>query len=303
MAPVYVSLTTPMVSIGLPFYNPGRLLEEAVRSVLAQTFQDWELILVNDGSTDESVNFASRIADARVKVRSDGKNLGLSARLNEISDIARGDYILRMDADDMMAPTRLQEQVSFLAANPNVAVVGTEAFVFDSKSKLVGARRIKPREFHSATRCLRQGMVIHPTIMARRDWFRQNRYNPDYVRAEDRELFARVFEKHAVGHLDKLLYFYRVPSVVRLKAFLQSYESERRIVLRYGPNILGWPRTVAILLNSLIRSLLLPILVKAGLQSWIVRRVQGRGSLSREEAEAGSAMLKEIACKHIPMRA
>ena len=287
----------------MPFYNPGSLLEEAVRSVLAQTFQDWELILVDDGSTDESVEFASRIADARVRVRLDGKNLGLAARLNEISDIARGDYIMRMDADDLMAPTRLQEQASFLAANPKVDVVGTEAFVFDSQSKLVGARRIKPREFHSAARCLRQGMVIHPTIMARRDWCRQNRYNPDYIRAEDRELFARVFEKRAVGHLDKLLYFYRVPSVVRLKVFLQGYHSERRVVLRYGPKILGWPRTVAILSNSLARSVLLPILVKAGLQMCVVRRLQGRGNLSREEADAGSAILKEISCKHIPMRA
>lgn len=296
-------MKTPLVTIGLPFYNPGSLLVDAVRSVLAQTFQDWELILVNDGSTDESVKFASSIADARVKVRSDGKNLGLVARLNELSDIARGEYIMRMDADDLMVPTRLQEQVSFLASNPKMDVVGTEAFILDSEGKLVGARRIKPSEFDNAARCMRQGMVIHPTIMARRDWFLQNKYSPDYIRAEDRELFARVFEKHAVGHLDKLLHFYRVPSVVRLKAFLQGYHSERKVALRYGPNILGWPGTVALLSNSLARSVLLPILVKTGLQDCVVRRLQGRGCLSREEEDAGSAILKEISCKHIPIHA
>lgn len=298
----YRKLNRPLVSIGMPFYNPGALLEDAVRSVFAQTFHDWELILLDDGSTDASVAFARRLVEPRVRICSDGKNLGLAVRLNEVSDLARGDYVVRMDADDMMAPTRLQEQVAFLAANRECDVVGTQAFVLNGQNSVVGARRIKRENFVSAARCLRHGMVIHPTIMARRDWFRQNRYDPDFVRAEDRELFARVLKKPAVGHLDRLLHFYRVPSTVRLQAFLQGYHSERRVLRRYGPSLLGWPRTWALLLNSFARSVLLPILVKAGLQSCVVRRLQGRGALSHKDEAAGNAILKHISETPIPMR-
>lgn len=291
---IAVNTTTPLVSVGIPFLNPGRLLPDAVRSVFYQTFKDWELILIDDGSTDGSAEWASRLSDQRIRFQSDGKNLGLPVRLNQIADLARGQYIARMDADDIMAPTRLAEQVTFLRANPHCQVVGTAAVVLNEQRLPVGARRIDMGKFLSAGRCLRRGMIVHPTIMGTREWFKNNRYDSAYPRAEDRELFARAFQCGTVAQLDKLLHLYFVPSAIRVGAFLQGYQSERNVVRRYGPNLVGWPRTVLLLLNSYLRSLLLPWLVKCGGQAWVARRLQGMGGLSPEEAAAASAILVEL---------
>src|SRR5947209_20480458 len=91
----------PELSIGLPSFNAGRFLREAVQSIFAQTFTDWELIIVDDGSSDGSFSTLAHINDTRVRVYSDAQHRGLAARLNEIAGLARGKYIGRMDADDL----------------------------------------------------------------------------------------------------------------------------------------------------------------------------------------------------------
>src|SRR5512138_427624 len=105
------------VSIGIPFYNPGRAFEKAVRSVFSQTHADWELILMDDGSSDGSLELARSITDPRVRVLSDGANRGLCARLNQIAREARHGLLCRMDADDVMHPDRLHRQVEELTAH------------------------------------------------------------------------------------------------------------------------------------------------------------------------------------------
>ena len=104
----------PPISIGIPFFNAERFLLDSIRSVFAQTHQDWELILVDDGSTDRSLEIAQSIADPRVSVYSDGKNKKLAARLNQIHTLAKFDFIARMDADDLMATDRIRRQLTFL---------------------------------------------------------------------------------------------------------------------------------------------------------------------------------------------
>src|SRR5215207_5701854 len=123
---------TPRVTIGLPFYNAANTLASAVRSVFAQTYHDWELILVNDGSSDRSLEIADAVKDPRIRVMSDGRNKGLAARLNEITSSACGRYIARMDADDLMHPDRLARQVALLQTRPRVDVVGTATYATDA---------------------------------------------------------------------------------------------------------------------------------------------------------------------------
>ena len=103
-----------LVTIGLPFYNDRLTLELAIKSIFAQTYKNWELILVDDGSTDGSLNIAKKITDKRVRIISDEKNKGLIFRLNQIASLAKGKYLARMDADDLMQPTRIEKQVEFL---------------------------------------------------------------------------------------------------------------------------------------------------------------------------------------------
>src|SRR5690606_22420882 len=118
--------------------NPGTAFVDAIRSVFVQTHSNWELILIDDGSTDQSLDLALKIRDSRVRVISDGKHKGLPTRLNEITASASGEYIARMDADDVMHPERLEKQVKFLLSHPSCDVVGTGVFFIDKNGTPVG---------------------------------------------------------------------------------------------------------------------------------------------------------------------
>ena len=107
-----------LVSIGLPFFNAGRMLTAALQSIFAQSLEDWELILLDDGSSDKSLHLAASIQDLRVRLFSDGRNRGLSYRLNQSALLARGKYLARMDADDVMHPDRLRRQIGFCRSTP-----------------------------------------------------------------------------------------------------------------------------------------------------------------------------------------
>ena len=100
-----------LVTIGIPFYNASQFLEYAIKSVINQTYTNWELILVDDGSTDDSLSIARSFNDQRIKILSDGVNKGLVSRLNEIILNSRGSYIARMDADDIMHFERIEKQI------------------------------------------------------------------------------------------------------------------------------------------------------------------------------------------------
>src|SRR5688572_8039312 len=110
----------PCVTVGIPFLNGKRTLVDAVRSVFAQTFTDWELILMDDGSTDGSADLVRGIDDPRVRLVSDGVNRGLCDRLNQIASLAQGRYLARMDADDLMHAQRLERQVAYLNRHADV---------------------------------------------------------------------------------------------------------------------------------------------------------------------------------------
>lgn len=261
----------PLVSIGIPFFNPGPFLVDAVRSVFAQTYSNWELILVDDGSQDGSLEIAQRINDPRVRVLSDGKNLGLVARLNQIAQEAKGEYLARMDADDLMHPERIARQVAFLQANPEVDLVDTGAIILHREGRLLGTRGLKPG-LPSPRELLTWGGFLHASILAKRDWFLRHPYDPTYRRAEDRELFARVFMRTRFAHIPEPLYFYRFAGNVRLKAYLESYRSERKVLIKYGPEVVGYPLTLYLYVRSLVKSAVLLGLTAVGKEQLAQRR-------------------------------
>ncbi|MEI8597180.1 glycosyltransferase family A protein [Vibrio sp. M60_M31a] len=113
------------LTIGIPFYNPGEYFFDSIKSILLQSFNDFELILIDDGSSDDSLTVAKSFSDPRIVVVSDNLNLGLPARLNQIVNLSRGEYIARMDADDLVSLERLVKQVQFLDENPDIDIVST----------------------------------------------------------------------------------------------------------------------------------------------------------------------------------
>ena len=129
---------TPKLTIGISFKNPGEYFEITLKSIFAQTFTDWELVLIDDGSTDGSVEYAKNINDPRVRVYVDGKSQGLSVRLNQLIQVAQAPYFFRMDADDIMHPDRLEKQYQALTNHDNMTLVGTAAYSIDEDSNILG---------------------------------------------------------------------------------------------------------------------------------------------------------------------
>ena len=200
----------PLVSVILPFLNGGPAFEPALRSILAQTYSNWELLLCDDGSTDGSLERARALAaDKRVTVWSDGATKGLAARLNECIDRAKGDFIARMDADDISYPDRFRRQVDFLAAHPEVDVVGCPMLIFGEDGTPLG-KRTAPLDHEGivANPALGFGLA-HPTWMARAAWYRKHRYDPRAIRFEDAELLYRSYPASRFANLPDLLYGYR----------------------------------------------------------------------------------------------
>ncbi len=200
----------PRVSVLLPCRNGSRTLELALRSMLTETFTDFELLLLDDGSTDESMAIASRFNDPRIRILSDGMHRGLPWRLNHGVSCARGQYIARMDADDVSFPCRLEMQVAYLDRNPQIDLVGCRAVVFRDSGNVVGLFPFAPDHAALCARPWRNIPLPHPTWMGRRQWFRTHAYRLPEVRfAEDQELLLRASPSSCYACLGDVLLGYR----------------------------------------------------------------------------------------------
>jgi glycosyltransferase involved in cell wall biosynthesis len=272
-------------------------LADAVRSVFAQTFADWELILLDDGSTDGSAEFVSGINDQRVRLVSDGVNRGLVTRLNQIAALARGKYLARMDADDLMHPERIERQLAFLHANADIDLVDTATYTIDNDLTPLGIRGECPLDVGPET-VISRGLLIHPTVMGRAEWFRNNPYSAAFVRAEDRELWTRTCTTAKFGRLCEPLFFYREDLTGNLRNYLLSEATLRKILRLYGPPLVGSRRTHLLVLRSRLKSLAYFLATKVGVQG---RLISGRNRpLDAAAAQAGRGILVDIARTSVP---
>ena len=215
------------VSIGIPFYNAQDFLEQAILSVLNQDFKSFELLLIDDGSTDKSLDIAYRFQDERIKVIHDGQNKGLSARLNELVALSKGEYFARMDADDIMFPQRISQQLAYLQQHNEVDVVGSSAVTIDIKNKITGII-CYPEHPNNISNVIKHQCFIHPSIMAKRSWFIQNPYDEGAIRMEDYNLWMRTFSKYRFYNIAEPLLFYRVSGLPYLDKYLLSMKGERK---------------------------------------------------------------------------
>jgi glycosyltransferase involved in cell wall biosynthesis len=274
------------VTVGLPFFNARTTLGAAIASVFHQSYEDWELLLVDDGSTDGSSAVAERaVRDPRVRLVSDGVNRGLAARLNQIAAMARHPLLARMDADDVMHPDRLRRQAERIEQS-GADVVGSDAYIIDERARVVGIRRARP--FSTRAEVLRRGGLIHPSCLGRTRWFRDHPYDGAYPRAEDLELWARTVEGSRFASIDLPLLFYREPRRPDLAAYRTTWRTERRILRRYGPGRLGRlevaARTLATHGKALAYALASPF--PSATRALLDRRCSPLPETERAEAEA-----------------
>lgn len=183
---------TPFISVLMPVYNGEKYLREAIDSVLAQTYKNFELLLINDGSTDSSKDIILSYSDPRIRYIENEQNLKLIATLNKGIDLAKGDYIARMDADDVCMPNRFEIQMDYLQKHPQISLCSGWAKVINEYGKITG--RIKNIDEPTLLACATMFTcpIIHPAVICKSEVLKENKYDAAAINMEDFELWHRL---------------------------------------------------------------------------------------------------------------
>lgn len=198
----------PEITVLMPVYNASKYLREAMDSILNQTFKDFELLIINDGSTDDSEDIIKSYKDPRIRLINNETNMKLIATLNKGIALSKGKYIARMDSDDISHPKRLELQYKLMEENKNIAVCGTGMKFIGKHSKTTVIEA--PDQIRN---CLRvYNCMYHPTVMLRRSILVENNYNynKNYIHAEDYHLFQLLSERFDIVNIGTPLLNYRV---------------------------------------------------------------------------------------------
>lgn len=203
------TISTPKISVVLPVYNCERYIKQSVVSILRQTFSDFELIIINDGSTDSTPNVLSKINDERVRIIS-RENKGLVASLNEGVSMARGNLIARQDADDISEPTRLEEQARVLDNDSTLVAIGTSIRTINMSGKLKNTHHVLTGKNAVKSELLIRSPFAHGSVMFRREAFvLSGGYSNTDWPAEDYGLWLRMALHGSLDNISLPLYKYR----------------------------------------------------------------------------------------------
>jgi glycosyltransferase involved in cell wall biosynthesis len=223
----------PLVTISMPVYNCRATVADAIASLLNQALEDWELIVLDDGSCDGTADIVRKFADPRISLIEGDTNRGLSARLNQIASTCRSLYFARMDGDDVSYPNRLKHQVDFLCNHPEVDLVAGAMIIFGRDGRGLGVRR-GPREHERICVNPYSGFpMAHSTWLGRTDWFRNNPYREDAVRMEDWDLLFRTHEVSKFANLQEVVMGYREASL-SLRKLASTRWHKSRFVIEYA---------------------------------------------------------------------
>jgi glycosyltransferase involved in cell wall biosynthesis len=198
----------PLISVILPVYNCEKYINQCIDSILCQTYPNFELLIIDDCSTDNTVNLIQEYKDERIKLTIKEKNSGYTDSLNWAISIAKGEYIARMDGDDISMPTRFEEQLKIMEANPKIIVCGTNAKVINTQRVLLKAefdQDLKLALFDS-------NPFIHPSVMIKKSIFNKTLYDKLMEPAEDFDLWCKISTFGEFYNVQKTLLAYRIHS-------------------------------------------------------------------------------------------
>lgn len=286
-------MSSPLITIALPFYNDQHCILDALRSIFAQTYDHWELVLAGDDSSDLTRNLLLSVNDPRIRVLSaESGNRGLPAALNQIIESAKGEYLARMDADDLSHPNRLEKQLDFFLKHPTVDVLGAPMYILDSAQKPIGKNRYPIRHDRIIRHILMKIPIAHATVMAKTEWFRKWRYNEQMYRCEDYELWLRSSGSSVFANMECPLYFCNEMDSFSIIKYRHALLSKSKVIWQYG---LGTDKRISAFIGLLF------IYTKLGIH-WIFDRLGMEQSLIRarydsldpSEEEAVTASLKKI---------
>lgn len=225
---------SPKVTVVMPVFNGEKYLRAAVDSILNQTFTDFELLVIDDGSTDSSAAIISAYHDRRVKLIQFSKNMGISAALNSGIELARGQYLARMDSDDISLPERLAGQVFFMEANPEYGLCGTNVRSINSEGKVISSPWWSKTPVPLEWTLLWTNPIAHPTAVMRMDLLRQFNLRYRNIPNEDGDLWSRLVLKTRITRLPETLLHYRCRpdgafNTGRIEHLRQAIESSREL--------------------------------------------------------------------------
>ena len=216
-------LKKPLITVAMPVFNAGNHLRVAVNSIINQTYKNWELIIIDDGSTDDSIKSLDNIEDHRISIIRDGKNKGLAARLNQIIDMAKGHFIARMDQDDISYPNRFSIQINYFERFNSLDLIGSKAICISEKNKPVGYLPFKASHKELTATPWRGFYLPHSTWIGKVEWFRRHRYaNPAPYLCEDQELLLRTHSDSKFSAINSVLLAYRVKDKVLRSKLLKT---------------------------------------------------------------------------------
>ena len=235
--------TSKLISIVMPVYNAGSFLREALDSVLSQSCKDWEMICVDDASSDNSLEILQEYAltDSRIKVFKNKKNLGVSATTNYAITKCHGQYLARMDADDVMTPDRLEKQIKFLKKNPQVVVLGGQCRLINEKGEKIG-QKLFPLNHQEIYKMMYSAMPIQqPTMIINLKLLPKDFswYEKETNTAEEVDLLFRLFKYGEFANLLDCVLSYRLHGQnLSLKnpkkTFKITYQTRKMAISKYG---------------------------------------------------------------------
>jgi glycosyltransferase involved in cell wall biosynthesis len=208
-----IKLKSPLVSVIMPAYNAESYIDKAISSILGQTFADFELIIIDDNSSDKTASIIEKYKkkDRRIVVLHNTTNLKMAKALNSGIKIARGKYIARMDSDDWSFPYRLEKQVLFIQKHLKVGILGGSMEIIDKEGKKIGRRDYALSNKEIRRKLFRYSPFCHPLIMIRKTFLdKVGYYDPIYNPAEDYDLYFRVGEVSEFANLPDVLIKYRI---------------------------------------------------------------------------------------------
>lgn len=199
----------PIISVIMPVYNGERFLREAIDSILNQTFSDFEFIIINDGSTDGTLEIIQSYTDERIRVVNNELNQGIVACLNHGTELARGEYIARMDADDISLPERFEKQVDYMNNHIDVGVLGGNVIEFDINSKKEKITSLPLGDLPIRWMMCFENPLRHPTIMMRKKLLVTVGGYKDFKASEDYDLWQRLSCFTKLANLKESILMYR----------------------------------------------------------------------------------------------
>jgi len=209
-------MKNPKVTVLMSVYNGEKYLNEAIDSILGQTFKDFEFLIINDGSIDRTVEILQSYDDPRIRIINNKKNIGLTKSLNKGLSMARGEYIARQDADDISLPNRLQMQVDFMDSHQEVGICGTWAKILKKHKKSI--QRV-PTSFEDIKAFLLfKCVMVHSSVIMRLSMLNEYNlyYNNDFFTSQDFELWQRCSLYFPIRNISEALVIHRIhPGSIR----------------------------------------------------------------------------------------